>query len=101
VVAIILFVALALFVSRAWLSPDYQGVVTSAGSWVLIEKDDGGFECASHMMFAPATDATIKRDGEAIEWTDIQVGDHVKVWTNGQVDDSCPAEAGAQRIEID
>jgi hypothetical protein len=96
-----LLVALAVFVSRVWLSPDYQGVVEQNGSSIVIRKDEGGFECAGQMRFAPATDVDVKRDGEKIEWTDIELGDHVKVWTNGNVDDSCPGEAGAEKVEVD
>jgi uncharacterized protein DUF3221 len=97
-----LIAAFAFFVYKVWIVPDYEGVVRSAGSSsILIEEDDGGMGCQGEMVFAPTTDVTVKRNGDNIEWQDIQVGDHVRVWTTGGGDDSCPAEAGARKIEVD
>jgi hypothetical protein len=54
VLAVIVLAAVGAFVSRAWLSPEYQGVVVLTGSEIVIEYDDGqGLDGCGRAGFEP------------------------------------------------
>jgi hypothetical protein len=78
--------------------PVSEGVVLSAGPSSIVVRDGG--DACGQSEFAPSSDVKVEREGDTIAWTDIREGDHVRVWTNGTQDDSCPSQAGALIVEV-
>lgn len=97
----VLVVPFALLLYEISRSPSYRGVVESAGSKILIRYDEGrGLDACGGMEFEPVNEVVVERDGERIAWTDIRVGDRVNVWASNYVDDSCPGQTSAERVEV-
>ena len=79
--------------------PNYEGVVESAGSSSIVIRDAEPDACG-RSAFVPTDGVTVERDDDTIAWTDIREGERIRVWTNGDQDDSCPSHAGAQHVEV-
>jgi len=78
--------------------PQYEGVVESAGRTSIEIRHDA--DACGRSAFEPVEGVTVRRGGDEIAWADVRAGDRVRVWTNGYQDDSCPTQAGAERIEV-